>query len=108
MFALVSKAAHDASARLDPDSACAKELSTIENAEQVVDEEIAKICQAATYAEITKILLLGKSLNKSSGREKEAIRNDLKKVADALLARVQAQSGPLRLPRGCLDLLFDL
>ena len=93
---------------LDPQSPCAKQLSEIENVEAVIVEEIERICQTASLAEITSILFLTARLKKASGRKKEAIEKNLKKIAETLVTRVEAESGPLKLPQACRRIFLGI
>ena len=92
---------------LDPESACAKELRGIPVGE-ALHEDVERICAAASLAEIGKVLVLGATIHKTSGKEKEEIWNDLKDIADELVARVEKQSGRLMLPEPCRHLLLAL
>jgi len=84
---------------------CAKGLSKVE-VDDIVANEIEKICNAATLAEITKTLLLVRQLKKTSGQKKEAIKNDLNRIVEELLTRVETESGQLRLPKACHHLFL--
>jgi len=59
-------------------------------------------------AEITRVLILAARLKKTSGQEKEAIKSDLKRVAEELVTRVEKESGQLRLAKTYRHLLLDL
>ena len=93
---------------LGPQSQCAKELAEIENVETIVAEEIEKICNAATLGEITRIFLLAARLKTTPGQKREAIKNDIKKIAKKLVSRVEAKSGPLTLPQSCRHILWGI
>jgi len=103
---LLIKAANEEMKALDPQSQCAKELAEIENVDTIVVEEIEKICKVATMGEITRIFLLAARLKTTSGQKREAIKNDIKKIAKKLVSRVEAESGTLRLPRSCFHILL--
>ena len=106
MISLLTEAACKEIEAVDSQSACAKELSKIE-ADDII-EEIEKICNAATLAETTRVLLLVTRLKKASGQEREAIKSDLSTIAERLVTRVETESGQLRLPKTCRHLLSDL
>lgn len=91
---------------LDPASPCAQDLSKIPDVGKVITEEIDKIYNAATLAEITKILFLVLRLKKAPGQEGQAVKSKLKKITEELVTRVEAESGPLRLPETCQHLLL--
>jgi len=93
---------------LDPQSVCAKELSKIKDVDAVIAETVEKICQAATLAEISKFLFLTTRLKRASGQKREVIKGDIKKIADALIARIEAESGPLKLPQSCRLVLLGV
>lgn len=92
---------------LDPESPCAKELSKIE-VDDIIAEDIEKMCNAATLTETTRVLLLVTRLKKASGQKKEAIKSDLNTIAERLMTRVETKSGRLRLPKACHNLLLEL
>ena len=92
---------------LDPESACAKGLRGTP-ADDALHEDVEKICAAASLAEIGKVLVLGTRIQKTSGKEKEEIMNDLKDIANELVTRVEKQSGRLMLPELCRHLLLAL
>ncbi len=91
---------------LEPGSPQAQELSTID-LDKYIKQDIETVCNSATMAEIMRILFLGGKLRKAIGQERETINNDLKVIADVLIARLQSKSVALRLPKSCLDMLFD-
>ena len=100
--------AHDGMNAIDPESVCAKKLSKIKDVDAVVAETVEKICQAATSVEITKVLLLAARLRGTSGQKRESIKSDIKKIAEVLVARVEAESGPLKLPQSCRLILLGV
>lgn len=106
LSSLLIKTANKEVEDLDPQSQCAKELAEIENVDSIIAEEIKRICEAATLVEITRILFLTARLKKTSGRKKEAIEKNLKKIAEILVTRVETESGPLKLPQSCFHLLW--
>jgi hypothetical protein len=108
MVSFLTEAVRNEIEALSPDSPLAKELNEIEDVNIIIAEETAKICEAATLTEITKILLLIKQLKKASAEGKEAIKNDLNSIAEQLATRVEAESGPLRLRETCHGLLLDI
>jgi len=93
---------------LAPQSACAKELSEIKDVDAVITETVEKICQAATSAEISKILLLAARLKMTSGQKREVVKDDIKKTAEVLVTRIETESGQLKLPQSCRDILFGI
>lgn len=107
MSSFLTEAAYKEIEALGPESPSAEELSKIE-VDDIIAEEIEKICNAATLAEITRTLLLVRQLNKASGQKEEAIKSDLRRIAEQLVRRVETESGPLRLPGTCRHLLLDL
>lgn len=107
MASFLTDAARKHIAAMDSDCAHAKELNKIE-ADEVLRAEIERICAAATLGEIMKVGLLASQLKKASGDNHQAIKSSLKEMADELFSRVEAESGPLRLPGNFRQLLFDL
>jgi len=55
---------------LDPQSLCAKQLSEIENLDEIIVKEIEKICKVATLTEIARILFMADRLKRTSGQRK--------------------------------------
>ncbi len=91
---------------LEPGSRQAGELGTID-VDKHIKHDVEKFCNIATMAEVMKIIFLGGKLRKAIGQERETIKSDLKVIANVLLARLESESVTLRLPRSCLDMLFD-
>ena len=108
LSSFLTEAAHKGIKALEPQSPCAKELNGIEDVDTIIAEEIEKICNAATLAEITKILFLTRRMKKASGQKREIIKNDLRKIAEALVVRVEKESGQLKLPETCRHLILNL
>ncbi len=108
MSSFLTKVARKGLETLDTQSfPCTKGLSKVE-VDDIVANEIEKICNAATLAEITKTLLLVIQLKKTSGQKKEAIKSDLNRIVEELLTRVETESGPLGLPKACHHLFLGL
>ena len=108
LSSFLTEAAHKGIKALEPESACAEQLSEIEDIDSVINEEVERICQTATLAEITKILFLTARLKKTSGQKRESIKSDIKKIAEVIVARVEAKSGPLKLPQSCHLILLGI
>ena len=106
MSSILTESARKAIAALDPQSPCGKELSKIE-VDDVLAEEIERICRTATLAEITKMGFLVGRIKKTSGGEKDAIKSKLKSMGEKLVTRLEKESGQLKLPKACRDLLLD-
>jgi hypothetical protein len=106
MASFLTEAAHKEIEALSPDSPYAKELHEIGDVDTVIAEEIEKICNIATFGEITKAFLLVRRLKTASLQEKEAIESELSKIAEELVRRVETESGRLRIPNACRHLLL--
>ncbi len=106
MFSFLTETAYKEMAALDAQSMCAEGLSKIE-VDDIIAEEIEKICNAATLAEIMRLFTLVARLKKTSGRGKEAIKRELDKIAEQLVARVETKSGRLRFSKVCRHLLLE-
>ena len=85
-----------------------EQLSEIEDVDAIIAEEIEKICETATLAEITKILFLTRRMKKTSGQKRKIVKSDLKKIAEVLVTRTEAESGPLKLPQSCRLILCGI
>ncbi len=92
---------------LDSKSPCKKALTRID-VDNVLREDINRICEAVSLNEITRILSLARRLQDTSGEKKEEIKHDLKKIVEAVVARAEKESGRLRIPEPCRQLLLNL
>ncbi|MHC4104126.1 MAG: hypothetical protein ACYSR9_04240 [Planctomycetota bacterium] len=108
MASFLTEAAHKEIEALDMDCPCAKEMSKLDDVDNTIAEEVNKLCDAATLREISKTVLLVGRLKKASLQEKEAIESELRKIAEELVRRVEAKSGPSRLRETCRGLLLDI
>ncbi len=108
MASFLTEAAHKEIEALSPDSPYAKELHEIGDVDNVIAEEIEKICNTATLAEITKVFSLVRRLKKAPVNKREIIKSELNSTVEELTGRVEAQSGPLRLRETCRGLLLNL
>jgi hypothetical protein len=108
LSSFLTEAARKGIKTLEPQSPCAKELNGIEDVDTIIAEEIEKICNAATLAEITKILFLSRWMKKTSGQKRETIKSQLKKIAEEVVTRAESQVGHLTLPQTCRHLLLEL
>jgi hypothetical protein len=107
MISFLTNAAHEQIVALRSETEYAKKLNNIE-VDDTVKEEIQKICQVATFVEMTKIALSVSRLKKASGPQREKIKRDLKRIAEKLVSRVEAESGPLKLPENIRNLSSGL
>ena len=102
------EAAHKGINALDAQSPCAKELSHIKDVDALIAETVERICETATAAEISKMLFLAARLRGASGQKEESIRNNIKKIAEVLVTRIETKSGPLKLPQSCRLILLGI
>ncbi|HIJ70604.1 MAG TPA: hypothetical protein HPP87_04475 [Planctomycetes bacterium] len=105
---LLTETARNRIRTLEPDSPCAEELSKIGEVDDIIVQEVEKLCSTATLAQIARILYLAALIKTTSGRRREAIKNDIKLIAEKLVARTESETGPLRLPETCRHLLLSL
>jgi hypothetical protein len=108
LSSFLNEAARKGIKALEPQLPCTKELNGIEDVDAIIAEEIEKICNAATLAEITKILFLTQRMKKKSGQKRKAIKSQLKKIAEEVVTRAESQAGPLSLPQTYRHLLLQL
>ena len=108
MFSLLTETVHNELKTLGPESPLVKELGKIEDIEQIIDEEIEKICNVATMSEITKTVFLVRRLKKDSETEKGLVISELNRIAEGLAKRVETESGPLRLAEVCRNVFSEL
>ena len=92
---------------LDANSSCAKALKKID-VENVLNEDINRICEAMSLAEIAKILSLAVKLKTSSQETSGAIKSDIKKIAEEVVTRLERKSGRLKIPEPCRHILLNL
>jgi len=92
---------------LDSDSPCAKKLEK-NDIENILKDDITRICEAASFTEITGILSLASRLQIASEEKKETIKKELKKIAEEIVVRVEGKSGKLKTPESCRHLLLNL
>ena len=92
---------------LEPGSPCAAALKRLD-VENILREDIDRICEAISLAEITKVLSLAVKLKASSQEGSRAIKSDIKKIAEEVVARLESKSGKLKIPEPCRHLLLDL
>ena len=102
---LLTEAVRKQTDALDPQLQCAKELKGIDVA-QVLREEAGKISGVATFREIGRASVLMARLKKASGSERETIKTDLKRLVEALIERVEKESGELKTPKPFRQTLF--
>ncbi len=107
MISFLNKAACEQIVALRPETEHAKELNNTE-VDDTVKEEIQRIWQVATLAEMTKIALSVSRLKKAPESQRKKIKSDLKKMAEKLVSRVEAESGPLKLPENVRNLFSGL
>ena len=108
LSSFLTEAAHKGAKALEPQSPCARELSEIKDVDAIIAEEIEKICNAATLTEITKNLFLMRRMEKTSGRKQETIRKNFQEMAEVLVTRAEAESGPSKLPQSCRQVLLGV
>jgi len=107
MIAFVTEAVRKEIEALDPDCPCAKEMSKLDDVDNTIAEEVKKFCDAATLREISKMLLLVGRLEKAPVHEREITKSEFDSIVEKLITRVEAKSGPLRLPKDCRYLFFN-
>lgn len=92
---------------LDPKSPCARALREIE-VENIIGEDIERICRAASLTEVTNVLYLATQLQASSQEKKGPIKSRIKEIAGNLADRIEKESGSFKLPKSCRYLLLNL
>jgi len=100
-------AARDGITHLDPTSICARDLTRLD-VDEILTQEVGRICEAATIREVTRAGILLMRLRNASEQEKITVRKDLKKMMEDLVARVEERSGQLKIPQSCRRLLMEL
>ena len=107
MITFLTKTTFEQIKALKSETTYPKELNNIE-VHDAIKEEIQRICQAATFAEMTKFALSVSRLKKASWPKKEKIKNELKRISEKLVSKVEAESGPLKLPENVRNLFSGL
>ena len=82
----------------DSESELVRQLTKDSRLEDVVRSEIEKVCNAATLAQMTKIVSLAARLRSAGPEKRQAIKDELAQIAELLAAKVQAESGPMQMP----------
>lgn len=103
----LTQKAHKGIQELSPHSSCVKLLKK-SAAENILSEDIHKICAVATFGEITKIFSLAAQLKLTSEEKREAIKGTIKKIAENVVGRVECKTGKLKTPKSCRHLLLHL
>ena len=107
MALLLTDAASKGIKSLSPESACGRALKKID-VKNTLKEDIERICEAVSLAEATRILSLAALLKMENAEKKEQIKGEIKRIAEAVVARVEQNSGKLRMPESCRHLLLNL
>lgn len=92
---------------LNVESVYAKTLERID-VENMLREDINRVCEAASFIEITRIISLVSQLQAASDENKATIKGDIKKIAEGLVARIERDSGELKISQSCRHLLLNL
>lgn len=108
VFSLLTEAAYKEIEALGPQSPYAKELNEIEDINTIIAEEIEKICNTATLAEITKVFSLVRRLKKAPVHKREIIKSELNSIAENLMKKVETKSDLLKLPQCCRHILLGI
>ncbi|MBF0384256.1 MAG: hypothetical protein HQL27_00140 [Candidatus Omnitrophica bacterium] len=91
---------------LDKTSPLMKELKKLD-IETILKEDIRKICDKASFSETTKIMGMAVKY-KLPGPDKHELKEDFKGMIKEMIARVERDSGMLKLPPDCREMLYDL
>lgn len=104
---LLRNAAYTGIKKINPECECAKALNAV-NVEAVLKEDIDRICNEISIAEIMRFLGLAARLKNAPAEEKAQIKNEIKKVSEDAVARIEKKSGRLKIPDECRFLLLNL
>ena len=107
MASFLTEKAHQGLGKLDKNSPMARELSGLD-IENVLKEDVRVICESLSLGEITTLMSLGTQLKLAGGKDREAVKDKIKKIGRDVIGRIEKQSVNLQTPSSCLDLLFDL
>jgi hypothetical protein len=92
---------------LDPVSAHAKALQHV-NIEAMLGSDVERICKALSFFEATRALALITQLDNAKPEKVKSIKQELKKIAEAVALRAEAKGKKLTIPDCCRDALFEL
>ncbi|MBF0531986.1 MAG: hypothetical protein HQL23_02695 [Candidatus Omnitrophica bacterium] len=99
-------AAYKGIGQLDQKSPLAKELKKFDF-DAVLKDDIAKICDKISFFEMTKVMALAAQVDlRLADQEKQ--KSEIKKIAHDVIERIERESGKLRVPQACLEMLFNL
>ena len=104
---LLAKSAQRGINALEPQSACAQALKH-KNIDCLITRDIQKICEAASFSEISKILSLYAWFRIASQEKRDKLKYEFKTIADGIIERVEERHGKLNVPKPCRDLLINL
>ena len=107
MALFLTDAARKGLKSLDPKSQCAKILRK-SDFENILREDVNRICEATSFIEITKTISLTAQLQRASEEKRKAIKDELKKIAEDVVKRIEKKSGKLKMPKPCRHLLLNL
>lgn len=93
--------------QLDASSPCAQALQKL-SVESALKEDINRLTAGLSVREMVRLLSLARKLRKARPDRREAIANELGKMGRDVVSRVEDESGPLKLPRECHELLLRL
>ena len=76
--------------------------------DSILKDDLTRICKEVSWGEIGKILSIGAFMNMAEGEKRSAMKSDIKKVAQDIVARVERKSGKLRTPDKFRKLLLNI
>lgn len=91
---------------LGPDAPYAEELRGAE-AEKIIREDVGKICESISIAEITRVFFLVSRLKAAPKEMLGPAKDELKKIAEEVVARAEDKFGKLKTPEHYRRLLWD-
>ncbi|MEE8359459.1 MAG: hypothetical protein V3S04_00870 [Candidatus Omnitrophota bacterium] len=92
---------------LDPGSPHIEELKKID-ADNIIREDINKICETVSIAEIAKIFSLSARLQTVSKEKRGVIKDELKRIAQDAAVRAESKFGRLKTPERYRRLLWEV
>ena len=104
---MLAKSAGRGIRALEPQSPCAKALQH-KDINCLITRDIEKICAAASFSEISKILSLYAWFRIASQEKRDELKVEFKTIADGIIERVEKRHGKLNVPDPCRDLLINL
>lgn len=107
MAEIMRSAARKAIKKLDPRSKIAQALRSADM-DAILGDDIQRVCEAMSFFDITRAMALAAQLGMATPGKFDAIKQELKKIAEKAAERAESSGGKLNMPDCCREFLFEL